>query len=137
MKNLFYGEKHSFIESTYAVGVHWNCLTNASMRQFQCVPTTYVTEIKKTYFEIYTKQVACKLAFLFKHLKMPISIKIPVTILKPTANWSPYIFTLVQKVKHRVYKIRVLLSEAILCRDSLPRQVISFRNVVYFLHGRS
>ena len=28
-------------------------------------------------------------------------------ILEPTANWSPYIFTLVQKVKHRVYKIHV------------------------------
>ena len=27
----------------------------ASMRQFQCAPTTYVTEIKETYFEIYTK----------------------------------------------------------------------------------
>ena len=26
----------------------------AIMRQFQCVPTTYVTEIKETYFEIYT-----------------------------------------------------------------------------------
>ena len=30
-----------------------------------------------------------------------------VTILKPTANWSPYIFTLVQKVKRRVYIIHV------------------------------
>ena len=39
-------------------------------------------------------------------------------ILKPTASWSPYIFRLVQKVKHRVYTIHVLLSEAILCRDS-------------------
>ena len=29
------------------------------------------------------------------------------SILKPTANWSPYICTLVQKVKHRVYKIHV------------------------------
>ena len=29
------------------------------------------------------------------------------TILKLTANRSPYIFTLVQKVKHRVYKIHV------------------------------
>ena len=38
--------------------------------------------------------------------------------LKPTAIWSPYIFTLVQKVKHRVYKIHVFLSEAILCQDS-------------------
>ena len=36
------------------------------MMQFQCVPTTYVTEIKETYFEIYTKQVPCPLAFLFK-----------------------------------------------------------------------
>ena len=52
----------------------------ASMRQFQCVPTTYVTEIKETYFEIYTKQVSCPLAFSFKHLKLPISIKLPVTI---------------------------------------------------------
>ena len=47
---------------------------------FQCVPTTFVTEIKETYFEIYTKQVSFPLAFLFKHLKLPISIKIPVTM---------------------------------------------------------
>ena len=26
----------------------------AIMRQFQCVPTTYVTENKETYYEIYT-----------------------------------------------------------------------------------
>ena len=39
-------------------------------------------------------------------------------ILKPTANWSPYIFTLVQKVNHRVNKIHVFFSEAILCGDS-------------------
>ena len=31
----------------------------------QCVPTTYNTEIKETYFEIYTEQVSCPLAFLF------------------------------------------------------------------------
>ena len=37
----------------------------ASVRQFKCLPTTYVTEIKDTYFEIYTKQVACPLAFLY------------------------------------------------------------------------
>ena len=36
----------------------------ASMR-LQCVLTTHVTEIKETYFEIYTKQVICPLAFLF------------------------------------------------------------------------
>ena len=49
------------------------------MRQFQCVPTTYVTEIKETCFEIYAKQVLCPLAFLFKHPKLPISIKISIT----------------------------------------------------------
>ena len=36
--------KNSFIEKTYVVDA-----------QFECVPTTYVTEIKETYFEIYTK----------------------------------------------------------------------------------
>ena len=37
---------------------------------------------------------------------------------KTKFNWLPYILTLVKKVKHRVYKIHVSLSEAILCRDS-------------------
>ena len=37
----------------------------ASMRQFQCVPATYVTEVKETYFEIYIIQVSGPLAFLF------------------------------------------------------------------------
>ena len=32
------------------------------MMQLQSVPTTYVTGIKETYFEIYTKQVSCQLA---------------------------------------------------------------------------
>ena len=31
----------------------------ASIGQFQCVPTTYVTEIKESYFEIYIYQEAC------------------------------------------------------------------------------
>ena len=38
----------------------------ASMRQFQCVPTTLVTENKKNYFDIYTNilmyQVSCSLS---------------------------------------------------------------------------
>ena len=54
--------------------------------------------------------------------------------LKPTANWLPYIFTLVQKVKLRVYKIHVILSEAILSQDSASYFIL---NNVYFLHGRS
>ena len=53
------------------------------------------------------------------NLKIGFPINILKHILKPTANWSPYIFTLVQKVKYRVYKINVFfLSEAMLCRDS-------------------
>ena len=36
----------------------------------------------------------------------------------PSSNRSPFIFRLIRKMKHWVYKIRVLLNEAILCRDS-------------------
>ena len=50
VKNLFYGEKHSFMNG-HMLLVH---IGIDSMRQFQCVPTVYVTEIKETYFEIYT-----------------------------------------------------------------------------------
>ena len=61
MKNLFYAKKTHLLNGHMLyvpIGI-------ASMRLFQCVPTTYVTEIKETYFEIYTKQVSCPLAFLF------------------------------------------------------------------------
>ena len=34
------------------------------MKQFQYVPTTYVIEIKETYFLIYTEQVSRPFAFL-------------------------------------------------------------------------
>ena len=61
MKKKVYGEKHSFIDLTYVIMLKVH-IGIASMRQFQCVPTTYVTEIKETYFEIYTKQVSCPLA---------------------------------------------------------------------------
>ena len=37
----------------------------ASMRQFQGVPTTYVTEIKETYFQIYTKTSIMSICFSF------------------------------------------------------------------------
>ena len=53
-------------------------------------------------------------------------------ILKPTANWSPYIFTLIQKVKRRVYKIHVFIVKQYFAET---QQVISFKNDVYFLHG--
>ena len=50
------------------------------MRQFQCVPTAYVTEISETYFEIYIKQVSYPLALPLFSIKLPISTKIFVTI---------------------------------------------------------
>ena len=47
----------------------------ASMRQFQLVPTTYVTEIKYTL----NKHHVYWLSY-FKHLKLQVSIKIPITL---------------------------------------------------------
>ena len=68
--------KNSFIEKTYVVGTLWNCFT---MRQFQCVPTTYVTEHKEeNYLEIYMFQVSCPLSLPL----LNIPIKIPVTLLQ-------------------------------------------------------
>ena len=68
--------KNSFIEKTYVVGTHWNCLY-ASMRQFQCVPTIYVTKNKE---ENYFLSIMPIVFTSFKHPKLPISIKIPVTL---------------------------------------------------------
>ena len=47
------------------------------MRQFQCVPTTRFTENKEENY------VHCNTSF--KHPKLPISIKIPVTLVQITA----------------------------------------------------
>ena len=65
-------ERHSFIEWKYAVCAHRNCLYEAvaSMRQLQCVPTTYVTEIKETYFEIYIYQKSCSLALTLLNISI-------------------------------------------------------------------
>ena len=49
------------------------------MRQFQCVPTTYVTENKENWKFTLTKyHVHC--LCVFKHPKLTISIEIPVTL---------------------------------------------------------
>ena len=50
-------------------------------------------------------------------------------ILRPSSSRSPYIFTLVQKVKHWVYKMHAFINEA----NTL--QVISFKNGMPFMHG--
>ena len=41
-----------------------------------------------------------------------------IHIRKPSSNQSFYIFTLVQKVKHRVYKIHAFVNKAMICQDS-------------------
>ena len=51
-------------------------------------------------------------------LKLLYTLDINSNILKPSSNRSPYTFTVVQKVKHRVYTIHVFLNKAILCQDS-------------------
>ena len=54
------------------------------MRQFQCEPTTYVTENKKkTILKFTFIPSTMSIVFVFsKHLELPISIKIYVTIMK-------------------------------------------------------
>ena len=47
-----------------------------------------------------------------------LSIRTYAYILKPSSNRCPYIFMLVQKVKHRVYKIYAFSNDAILFQDS-------------------
>ena len=48
-----------------------------SMRQFQCIATTYVTENKENGYKVYTEPSIMSVVFTsFKHLKLPISIKI-------------------------------------------------------------
>ena len=50
------------------------------MRQFQCVPTTYATEIKESILKYTLNKYHVHWLSSFKHLKLPISIKIPVTM---------------------------------------------------------
>ena len=73
--------KHLIIGKTYVVCTHNGDIKIASMRQFQCVPTTYVTENKKTILKFTLKPSIMPTDFAsFKNLKLPISIIIPVTI---------------------------------------------------------
>ena len=62
-----------------------------------------------------------KLAYQFYFFKVE---RLLTCILKPSSNRSPYTFKLVQKVKHRVYKIHGFINEAILCQTL---QVILFK----------
>ena len=66
------------------------------------------------------------------------------SIPKPSANRSPYICTLVQKLKHRVYKIHAFLNKRLCklfnfkktctsCTDEVREKVPSFQKVTRFL----
>ena len=61
--------KISFVEKTYV----------ASMRHFQCVPTTYVTEL---FGNLHFPSIMSIVFTSIKPPKLPISIKIPVTLLQ-------------------------------------------------------
>ena len=52
------------VKNTHLLNVHilYVHIGTASMRQFQCVLTTHVTQIKETYFEMYIYQESCSLA---------------------------------------------------------------------------
>ena len=60
--NLFFKKSlwwNNYLLKRHMLYVH---IGIASMRQFQYVPTTYVTKNKENYFEIYTYQVLCPLS---------------------------------------------------------------------------
>ena len=63
----------------------------------------------------------CKMQYCFKSY---VAAHVLKYILKPSPNLSLYIFTLVQKVKHRVYKIHAFLIKQYLTKIL---QVISWR----------
>ena len=53
--------KNSFIEKTYVVGTHWNCLIEAIPMCTYNIKN-YVTGNKDNYLDIYTCQVSCPLS---------------------------------------------------------------------------
>ena len=75
MKNLFY-DATTHLLNGHMLYVH---IGIASMRQFQCIPATYITEIKSI-LKYTLNKYHVHLLSSFKHLKLPISIIIPVTI---------------------------------------------------------
>ena len=75
---------------------------------FQCVPTTNFIENKENYLEIYT-YIKYHVHFFasLKHLKLPISYKIPVTLLQ-----TVYIYlheSYISKFKVTIYLVANLV----------------------------
>ena len=69
--------KNSLIEKTYVVRTHLTCLIS---RQFQCISTTYVTENKEENYLRFPSIMSIVFTSL-KHPKLPVNIKILVTLL--------------------------------------------------------
>ena len=72
MKNLFYEVKHSFIEWIYVVGAHWNCLYVYEQHM--------LLKLRKPILKYTLNKYHVHWLSSFKHLKLPISIEIHVTI---------------------------------------------------------
>ena len=77
MQNLFYGEIHSFIEWTYVVGAHWNWLLDANSNVYQ---QHVLLKLRKPILKYTLNKYHAHWLSSFKHLNLPIRIKIPVTI---------------------------------------------------------
>ena len=76
VKNLFYGEKHLFIEWTHVVGAHWNYL-------YEAIPmctNNMLLKLRKPIVKYTLNKYLVNWLSSFKHLNLPISIKIHATI---------------------------------------------------------
>ena len=72
--------KNSFIEKTYVVGTHWDCLREAIPLCNYSI--NYVTENKKAIYKFTFSKYHVHCLISFKYPKLPISIKTPVTLLQ-------------------------------------------------------
>ena len=74
VENQFKKVNNIFIEKACVKGKHW------SKRKFQWVPTKYVTKQGKQFCNLLKTSNMYNVFASFKHLKLPISIGIPVTL---------------------------------------------------------
>ena len=71
--------KNSFIEKTYVVGTHWNCLIEAIP---MCIYNImFHVNMEKNFRNLLFPSIMSTAYTSFEHAKLPISIKIPVTLL--------------------------------------------------------
>ena len=71
--------KYLTLGKTYIVDTHWNCLYEAIpmyTNNLHCI----LLKIRKLVLSLHLNLVPCPMSLpIFKHLKLPISIRIPVT----------------------------------------------------------